>query len=160
MKHYVKYPYGIIIKPVQREPYGSSTDPLFEISDDNNKRKRIRLSQIMNLALTTNLGVRGYPRATIVTDTSSRNKYVKNDSGAYVKVYNGPGVRKLINMPDIDSNAKYAKFTIIQDGTETLGMEYKYPDVICPIVPTKGDTYYGREDCRAIYNRDVYPGHG
>ena len=160
MKHYVQYPYGIIIKPVKREPYGSSPDPLYELSDNNNKRRRIRLSQIMTLATTNNVAVRGYPRATICTDTSSRNKYVQNESGAYVKVYNGPGVKKDIKMPDIDTNAHYAKFTIIQDGTERPGMEYKVPEYIVPIEPIEGDTYYGREDCRTIYNVDVYRGYG
>ena len=160
MKHYVKYPYGIIIKPVQREPYGSSCDPLFEISDDNNKRKRIRLSQIMNLALTSNVGVRGYPRSTVVCNTSSRNKFVKNDKGAYVKVYNGPGVKKELNVPPMDNTARYAKFTIIQDGTEMPGMEYKPAQAIVPIEPIKGDMYYGREDCRTICNLDVYRGYG
>ena len=90
MKHYMKYPYGILISPVSREPYKSSTDPLYEISDDNNKRQRIRLSQIMHLAFTNQFSVLGYPRLTIITDTGSRNKYVKDENGAYTKVYNGP----------------------------------------------------------------------
>ena len=71
----MKYPYGILISPVSREPYKSSTDPLYEISDDNNKRQRIRLSQIMHLAFTNQFSVLGYPRLTIITDTGSRNKY-------------------------------------------------------------------------------------
>jgi len=60
MKHFRKYPYGIIIKPVDRDPYDKSCDPLFEISDDNNKRQRIRLSQLMHLAATSQYAVAGY----------------------------------------------------------------------------------------------------
>ena len=158
MKHYMRYPYGILIKPVSTGKYKNSPDPLFEISDDNNKRQRIRLSQIMNLAMSSNMAVRGYPRATIISNPSSRNKYVKNDNGAYMKVYNGPGVRKLLNMPPLDNTARYAKFTIIQDGTEMPGMSYRKSGVIVPIEPIKGDTYYGREDSRTICNLDVYRG--
>lgn len=115
MKHFKKYPYGIIIKPVQSE----SNDPVFELSDDNNKRKRIKHSEIMNLALNNTSQSLSYPRATVVTDISSRNKYVKNDSGAYVKVYNGPSARRKIDMPDIDSKTSFPKFTIIREKGDT-----------------------------------------
>ena len=29
MKHYRRYPYGILIQPVKRKPYNTSTDPLY-----------------------------------------------------------------------------------------------------------------------------------
>ena len=151
MKHFRKYPCGIIIKPVDREPYRGSCDPLYELSDDNNHRQRIRLSQLMHLALTNQFAVRGYPRATIVTNSSSRNKYVQDNNGVYKKVYNGPGCRNSINLPPIDNTARYAKFTIIQNGTETLGMKYRQPEYVVPIVSIKGNEYYGRTDCRTIY---------
>jgi hypothetical protein len=152
MKHYRKYPYGILIKPVARKPYCDSTDPLYEISDDNNKRKRIRLSQLMHLAATNQYAVSGYPRATIITDSGSRNKYVKNSSGAYVKVYNGPGRngRKQLDIPPLDNRAHYAKFTIIQDGTELPHMKYEQSKYVVPIESINGDEYYGREDCRNL----------
>lgn len=158
MKHYLRYPYGILITPVTREPYGSSCDPLFELSDDNNVRRRIRLSQIVRLAQTNNYNISGYPRATIITDISARNKYVKNKNGAYVKVYNGNkpgGGRNSFTIPPMDNTAKYAKFTIIQDGTEMPNMTYKQPDIIVPIQSIKGDEYYGRKDSRAVSNIHV-----
>lgn len=158
MKHYRRYPYGILISPVKRKPYGQSCDPLFEISDDNNKRQRIRLSQLMHLAASNQFAVAGYPRPTILTSSSGRNKFVKNDQGAYVKVYNGPGVRKSLNIPPMDNNAYYAKFTIIQDGTELPNMEYKGSDIRVPLISLKGDEYYGRKDCRTICDLDVYSG--
>lgn len=161
MKHYVKYPYGILIAPVKREPYGNSPDPLYELSDDNNERKRIRLSQIIHLAMTNRFAVAGYPRATIITNSSSRNTFVKNQNGAYVKVYNGPrkgGGRKSISIPPIDNTTHYAKFTIIQDGTERPNMEYREPEVKVPVTSIKGDEYYGRKDCRTICSIDVYSG--
>ena len=74
MKHYMKYPYGILIQKVKRGKYADSPDPLFELSDDDNKRQRIRLSQLMELAMKNQFIVYGYPRATIVTNSGSRNK--------------------------------------------------------------------------------------
>ena len=158
MKHYRKYPYGILIKPVKREPYGSSPDPLYELSDDNNERKRIRLSQIIHLAMSNQFAISGYPRATIITDTHSRNKFVKNKDGAYVKVYNGPkagGGRNSFTIPPIDNNTYYPKFTIIQDGSEMPNMEYQHPEVTVPIESINGTQYYGRRDCRCICNIDI-----
>ena len=164
MKHYMKYPYGILISPVSREPYKSSTDPLYEISDDNNKRQRIRLSQIMHLAFTNQFSVLGYPRLTIITDTDSRNKYVKDENGAYTKVYNGPkkggGRKGKVKMPLMDPTTHYAKFTIIQDGTEMPFMEYQKPEVRVPIKSIEGDEYYGRKDCRTICDINVRTGYG
>lgn len=159
MKHFRKYPYGIIIKPVDRDPYDKSCDPLFEISDDNNKRQRIRLSQLMHLAATSQYAVSGYPRSTIVCDGSSRNKYVKNENGAYVKVYNGPRCRKQLNVPPMDNTARYAKFTIIQDGTEMPNMVYRQSEYMIPVVSTKGNVYYGRDDCRTIVKEPTHIPH-
>lgn len=163
MKHYLKYPYGILISPVTREPYGSSCDPLFEISDDNNIRRRIRLSQIIHLAQTSNYHACGYPRATIITDPTSRNKYVKNKDGIYSKVYNGNklgGGKNSFSIPPMDNKVHYTKFTIIQDGTELPRMTYCDPVVQVPIESIKGDEYYGRKDCRAISHLNVRSGSG
>ena len=150
MKHYRKHPYGILIKPVDRDSYKGSCDPLYEISDDNNQRQRIRLSQLVHLAATNQFAVRGYPRHTIITSSSGRNKFVKNDEGAYVKVYNGPHRTKL-SIPPMDNTAHYAKFTVIQDGTEAFGMSYRQPEYTVPVESIKGNEYYGRKDCRTIY---------
>lgn len=152
MKHYRKHPYGILVKPVNRDSYKGSCDPLYEISDDNNKRQRIRMSQLVHLAATNQFAVRGYPRQTIITSSSGRNKFVKNESGAYVKVYNGPGARKQLNIPPMDNTAHYAKFTIIQDGTEFPGMTYRQPDYTVPIESIEGNEFFGRQDCRVIYD--------
>lgn len=108
MKHYKKYPYGLLIKPVGGEPQ----NPIYELSDDNNKRQRIHYSEIATLANNNKVP----PKATMSNDYMSRNKFVKNDSGAYVKVYNGPkkglSKRKLAD----DKTTHYAKFTIIKEG--------------------------------------------
>ena len=158
MKHYVKYPYGILIKPVKKEPYGSSPDPLYELSDNNNKRHRIRLSQIIHLAQSNPYTVAGYPRATIITDTSARNKFVKNKDGVYVKVYNGPkggGGRNSFTIPPIDNDTHYPKFTIVQDGTEMPNMEYRQPKISVPIKSIDGSEYYGRKDCKCISDVNI-----
>lgn len=150
MKHYKKYPYGIIIRSIDRDSYKGSCDPLYEISDDDNNRHRIRMSQLVYLAATNQFSVRGYPRHTIITSDSSRNKYVKNEEGAFVKVYNGP-VKNKLSIPPMDNSAHYAKFTVIQDGTEAIGMSYRQPEYTVPIESIKGNEYYGRKDCRTIY---------
>jgi hypothetical protein len=155
MKHFVKYPYGILIQKVKRGKYADSPDPLYEISDDDNKRQRIRLSQIMELAKKNQFAVYGYPRATIVTNSGSRNKYVRNSQGAYVKVYNGPN-KNSIDIPPIDNTTHYAKFTIIQDGTEMPNMEYKPPEVKCPVSSINGTEFFGRKDCMTICDPETY----
>lgn len=155
MKHYIKYPYGILIKPVQREPYKSSNDPLYELSDNNNKRQRIRYSQLAALANENPYSIDSYPRHTMLCNTGSRNKFVKNDQGAYVKVYNGSrGGKANAKLPD-NTKTHYAKFTILQDGTETIGMHYRQPEYIVPFVSVDpdNDEYYGREDCRIIVSK-------
>lgn len=159
MKHYLKYPYGILIQSVKREPYINSSDPMFELSDDNNKRRRIRLSQIIHLAATNQYGVSGYPRSTIITDLNSRNHWVKDESGNYVKVYNGPKkCKNPFKVPLMDNTVHYPKFTVIQDGTEMPFMYYSQPDIRVPLTSIKGDEYYGRKDCRTLCNPDVRTG--
>ena len=158
MKHYIKYPYGIMITPVKRKPYGDSCDPLFELSDDNNVRRRVRLSQLMNLAFTSKFAVQGYPRATIITDSSSRNAFVKNKDGVYCKVYNGPhpgGGKNSKSIPPLDKEAKYSLLTILQSGKEKPFMEYSKPEVTVPIKSITGDEYYGRKDSRTCCYIDV-----
>ena len=140
MKHYRRYPYGIMINPIKMKD-GSircPQDPIFELSDNNNERQRIHLSQLMHLALTNPYTVSGYPRATIITDTSSRN--------------DRHFVKKSIKIPPIDNTAHYAKFTIISDGEEVPGMTLKEePDYTVPLVSTRkkktNRTFFGRSDC-------------
>ena len=95
--------------------------------------------------------MRGYPRHTIITSSSGRNKFVKNNEGAYVKVYNGPHRTTKLSIPPMDNTAHYAKFTVIQDGTEAFGMSYRQPEYTVPVESIKGNEYYGRKDCRTIY---------
>ena len=150
MKHYRKHPYGILIKPVQREPYKNSSDPLYELSDDNNKRQRIRYSQLAELANKNPYEVAGYPRKTIICNSGSRNKFVKNDQGAYIKVYNGSKrVSKKVE------NIHYTKFTVLQNGTERPNMQYKQSDYECPIssIDPNSHEYYGNDYCRIIISK-------
>ena len=58
-------------------------------------------------------------------------------------------------MPLLDNKTRYAKFTIIQDGTEMPFMEYQQPKVRVPIKPIEGETYYGRKDCRTLCDINV-----
>ena len=111
MKHYKKYPYGLLVKPVSS---ADPSNPIYELSDDNNNRKRLHYSEIANLANNNSNPTKA--KTTMNTDNMSRNKFVKNDSGAYVKVYNGRKrtVGKLSTLDDTNTN--YAKFTIIKEG--------------------------------------------
>ena len=78
MKHYKKYPYGILIRPKE------ISDPLelftkvfpeltYELSDNNNERKVIKRSELQYLASSNQYQIQGYPRRTIITDISPRN---------------------------------------------------------------------------------------
>ena len=79
MKHFKKYPFGILIKPKEIndvvelfvKPFGDLT---YELSDNNNKRQIVKASKLKYLAATNPYTVRGYPRPTMVTDIGSRNK--------------------------------------------------------------------------------------
>lgn len=139
MKHFRKYPYGIIIRPVEREPYGSSTDPMFELSNDNNERVKIRLSQLVMLAHNNQYAVSGYPRHTYMSDSHSRN------DRKFIKRY----------IPPMDNTTKYPKFTIIQEGNEMPHMEYRGPQLKIPIKSIEGDEFYGRKDCRTFVDFNV-----
>lgn len=78
MKHYKKYPFGILIRPREtKDPidlftkfYGELT---YELSDNNNIRQVITRSELLGLASNNKQKIDGYPRRTIVTDISPRN---------------------------------------------------------------------------------------
>jgi hypothetical protein len=78
MKHFKKYPFGMIIKPKEvvdvlqlfTEQYDDLT---YELSDNYNRRQTIKRSEIINLALNNKFPIAGYPRKTMFTDVSSRN---------------------------------------------------------------------------------------
>ena len=79
MKHYKKYPFGILIKPREvSDPLELFTknfeDLTYELSKNNNERKIIKRSELQYLATSNQYTVQGYPRKTVVTDISPRNQ--------------------------------------------------------------------------------------
>lgn len=141
MKHYMEYPFGILIKPRKRSHSG---DPAYELSDNNNKRVVVRLSQLIYLARTNPWGVTGYPRRTIISNPCSRNQRVF--------------VCKQSNMPELNSRAEhYPEFTITPD-TDDPRLFQGVPMVKAPISDIDGRIYYGRDNYRALYPGDVYRG--
>lgn len=101
MKHYRKYPFGILLEPVKKAD-GSydKKDPSFSLSNDNNERVVIKLSEIVDRVNHMDRAISGYPRRTYVTDIQSRNKFVMKK-------------RKHPLLDDITTSP--AVFTIIQD---------------------------------------------
>lgn len=78
MKHYKKYPFGMLIRPREvNDPIELFTkqfnDLTYELSDNNNKRQIMKRSTLLNLAINNQYHVQGYPRTTIVTDIAPRN---------------------------------------------------------------------------------------
>ena len=78
MKHYKRYPYGMLIRPKEisnpLELFTKSFPELtYELSNNNNERKIIKRSELQYLAQNNQYAVQGYPRRTFVTDISSRN---------------------------------------------------------------------------------------
>lgn len=75
MKHFNKYPFGILIKP-KKDRDGNiihPEDPIYELSDNNNERQTLSLSQILYIVNNTP-DQPGYPRYTIVTNQASRTQ--------------------------------------------------------------------------------------
>ena len=68
-----------------------------------------------------------------------------------MELYSGPYRTTKLSIPPMDNTAHYAKFTVIQDGTEAFGMSYRQPEYTVPVESIKGNEYYGRKDCRTIY---------
>ena len=76
MKHFNKYPFGIMLTPKKKD----ANNPVFELSDDFDKRISMSLNEIIELVRKSPVEP-GYPRGTIVTNRSSRNlKIVKNQN--------------------------------------------------------------------------------
>ena len=78
MKHYKKYPYGILIRPREvSNPIELFTkifpELTYELSDNNNERKIVKRSELQYLASSCPYQIQGYPRRTIVTDIAPRN---------------------------------------------------------------------------------------
>lgn len=142
MKHFREYPFGIYIKPRKRSNF---EDPTFELSDNNNERKRVRYSQLVELATHNPHGVSGYPRPTYMSDPSSRN------DRRFVQI-SQPHVL-------IDNTPRRPKFKIIEEALKDDARKYPiYPMYHVPIESIDGSTYYGREDCPMFITGDVYQG--
>jgi len=97
MKHYKQYPYGILISP-KKDKNGlvlHPEDPTFELSDDNNNRCHITLSQIISI-VNSNEPMPGYPRHTWQQDIASRNdRHI---------------VKKKQKHPPLDNTIRYSAF--------------------------------------------------
>lgn len=118
MKHYKKYPFGILIQP-KKNKNGKVTnpnDPIFELSNNNNERIIIKRSELWNLAFGNKDQIAGYPRRTYITDTSSRNQRI------FVKKKPKPQLSNSIIIP---------KFTIIDKEDK--------PNIQCPVEFNNGN---------------------
>ena len=140
MKHYRKYPFGILIKPKQ-----DGQDPSFELTGNDGERYNIHLSQIAHLVKTSTYDVAGYPRQTCITNYGGRI-----DNRLTIK--NLDRVNK--NKTKLDT-LHYHKFRVVENGDEAYGMTKSVPDVRTPIKSTKGDMCYGRTDCRSLSDFNV-----
>ena len=71
IKHWRKYPFGILIQPRSNK---KDTEPIYNITNDNNERVNISYSEIYRLAHSVTNITPGYPRKTIETNVGSRNQ--------------------------------------------------------------------------------------
>ena len=74
MKHYKKYPYGILLRGTTDKKTG---DIIYELTDDQNQRVHIGLSTLSIIAQNSSYNIdhaNGYPRRTSITDIASRNQ--------------------------------------------------------------------------------------
>ena len=101
MKHYKKYPYGMLIQPKKNKKGQiiNPFDPIYTLSNNQNERVEIPLSQIIRLVQANPYKITGYPRTTIMTDIASRNQrcFIKNQTPP----------------PQPDKSAHNVKFTIV-----------------------------------------------
>ena len=103
MKHYKKYPYGLLVKPKEvkdiREIFVNNIDFTYEISNNNNERVVVNRSTLWNLSQTNPYGVSGYPRYTYITDMAPRNQRIfvtknKPDNNKLKEIYQYNFVRQ------------------------------------------------------------------
>lgn len=145
MKHFRQYPYGILIKCRNRS---NTNDPVYELSNNNNERECVRLSQLVIMARNLPYAVSGYPRHTNYSNPCSRNQRIF--------------VIKKLKSPQLDDTEKfYPKFHIIEDEDELLkknpNMSPAPSNVRIPIEPMEGNNeYYGRSDIRIDYHGEYY----
>jgi hypothetical protein len=140
MKHYMKFPYGILVQPKKNKEgkVSNPEDPTFELTNNNNERTAIRLSQIVHLAKTNPYAVYGYPRRTYHSDGASRN----------LRCF----LKKQIPTVLLDNTARFPKFTVIDEAKPDDKFKIKMKeDVIVPIISMDDSTYYGRDDIIVKY---------
>lgn len=134
LKSVYQYNYGILVRPRSR---ANPNDPTFELTNNQNERVCVRLSQLVYLAKNPPFAVSGYPRHANMVGLTCRNdrKFI---------------VKKL-KSPQLDNTTRfYPKFHIIADEDEVLK---KNPNMIpvnslvhIPIESIDGSEYYGRKD--------------
>lgn len=118
MKHYKKYPYGLLIQPKKNNKgeISNPSDPIYTLSNNQNERVDIPLSQIIQLAQNNPYHITGYPRTTCTVDISSRNQrcFIKNKTPK----------------PQSDKTIHTTKFTIISSGEIIGRKKERIPDYV------------------------------
>ena len=77
MKHYKRYPYGLLIQPKKngKGEVINPENPIYTLSNNNNERCTLHLSEIKQICESINQKkVGGYPRPTKMVDIASRNQ--------------------------------------------------------------------------------------
>lgn len=132
MKHYRKYPFGILIRPREtRDPmdlFVKNYDELtYELSDNNNERKVMKRSELLYLASSNPYHVTGYPRRTIVTDIAPRNLR------CFIQRKAEPGIPITEKIHQVQFY--YEKDTDIKiDNGELINMEKEKSHIIHPLI--------------------------
>lgn len=137
MKHYRKYPCGLLIQP-KKDKNGDiicPEDPIYELSTNHNERVSVKLSHLKCLAETNKYHITGYPRRTYITDIAPRNQrcFIKKE-GRF-----------------------FPKFNIIREDKQNYNSSNKEErKIICPIESINNTgVYYGRKDNRTFITSDV-----
>lgn len=137
MKHFRKYPFGILIRPREtKDPMDLFTknygDLTYELSDNNNERQVIRRSELLALASSNPYHVTGYPRRTVVSDVSPRNLR------CFIQKKADPGIPLTEKIHQIQFY--YEKDTDIKIQTgELINMEKEKYHIIKPLIFKDGD---------------------
>ncbi len=93
-----KYPYGMLMKPKNGSDYN---DPVYELTDLNNERKLVKLSELLYMAMNPPYAVSGYPRRIYEVDNTCRND--KNF------------INKKSKCPELDNTERtFPKFKILE----------------------------------------------
>lgn len=71
MKHYKKYPCGILIRPISKK------GNVYELSNNNNERVRLTIEEIKDIAEKGKDKRGDYPRTTLIVNRSPRNQFTE-----------------------------------------------------------------------------------